>query len=118
MPRRGVLQIPNLREVKEMVVKIIYTCNFLPGKQQEYLEWAQKAVPIFLAPEELKKMSAYQNWLGHSTPMRWVEFEFEDMKAYQKYWAREEIIKVSDEWASITTNQEAKILLLVYEKAK
>jgi len=55
MPRRGVLQIPNLREVKEMVIKIIYTCNFLPGKQQEYLEWAQKAVPIFLAPEELKK---------------------------------------------------------------
>jgi len=72
----------------------------------------------FFGPRRTEENECLSELVSHSTPMRWVEFEFEDMKAYQKYWAREEIIKVSDEWASITTNQEAKILLLVYEKAK
>ena len=100
-----------------MVVKIVATCNYAAGRQQEYLEWVKSVVPIFLAPPELKKMKAYTNSLG-SSPHRLVEFEFEDMAAYSKYASREEIIKVTNEWNDISANHTVQLFTLAYEKAK
>jgi len=103
--------------VKEMVIKVVYSMNYIPGKRQEYLEWVKTSVPIFLAPEEVKKMSAYVNWTRCS-PHRVVEFEFENVAAMEKWSSREDIQKVSDEWVDLSADQDATILELVYEKAK
>jgi len=103
--------------MKEMVVKIVAMCNYASGRRQEYLEWVKKVVPIFLAPPELKKMTAYTNSLG-SSPHRLVEFEFEDMAAYAKWAVREKIIKATNEWNDISTNHTSQLFTLVYEKSK
>jgi hypothetical protein len=100
-----------------MVIKVVYSMNYVPGRRKEYLEWVKKSVPIFLAPEEVKKMSAYVNWTRCS-PHRVVEFEFEDVAAMENWASREDIKKVSDEWIDLSTDQDATILELVYEKAK
>jgi hypothetical protein len=100
-----------------MVVKVVASCNYVPGKQQDYLEWAKKAVPILTAPVELKKMTAWENWIGES-PHRVVEFEFEDLMAYAKWRSREDVGKVIEEWHNISSNQDSKAYKLIYEKTK
>jgi hypothetical protein len=97
-----------------MVIKAVFSCNYAVGKRQEYIEWTKTIVPILIAPEELKKATAWTNWVGDS-PHRVIEFEFEDMKACEKYFAREDVRKITrEEWLDLTTNQEAKILELIY----
>jgi len=100
-----------------MVVKAVACGNYLPGKQQEYAEWANKVVPILTAPEELKKMTVWVNWLGGS-PHRVVEFEFEDMESYIKWLAREDIRQVTDEWHDMISDHTVTVYQLAYEKAK
>ena len=100
-----------------MVVKYVVSCNYVPGRRQEYLEWVKKVVPILTAPEELMMVSAWENWIGNS-PHRVIEFEFEDTKALDKYLAREEIRKVLYEWHDISSNHVANVYSLIYEKAK
>lgn len=91
-----------------MVVKLVFACNYVEGRRQEYLEWVKKVVPILTAPEELKKRSAWENWAG-GTPHRVIEFEFEDMAALTKWMERPEIRKVVEEWHDITSDHDAKI---------
>jgi hypothetical protein len=101
-----------------MVVKLVLSCNYVPGRRQEYLEWVKKIVPTLIAPEELKKLSAWENWTPGS-PHRVIEVEFEDSKALEKYASRPEIRKISqEEWRDISSDHDAKIYVLIYEKVK
>ncbi|NIO18964.1 hypothetical protein GTN42_05925, partial [bacterium] len=80
-----------------------------------YMEWVKKVVPILSAPEEMKKMTAWDNFLK-GTPHRIIEFEFDDIASWEKWFRRPEIRKVADEWHDMGSDHQAILVELIYSE--
>lgn len=80
-------------------IKYVFTVDYPLGKKAEYLEWVKSVADMLQAPEEVNRISSYDNYFGGS-PHRFIEFEFDNMVDAAKYLEREEISKVFEDVAN------------------
>ena len=71
-------------------IKLVYLIDYPLGGKAAYLEWVASVAPALSEPEEVKRISSYDNYSGVS-PHRWVEFEFDSVEEAHTYLEREEI---------------------------
>jgi uncharacterized protein (DUF1330 family) len=84
---------PVRQPATESSIKYVFFVDYPLGEKTEYLKWVKSQVPVLQAPEEVKRIVAYDNYFG-ATPQRFVEFEFDDMEAASAYWAYPEVKRV------------------------
>jgi hypothetical protein len=92
-------------------VKYLFTVDYPLGKKGDYLNWVKSISATLQAPEEVKRMAAYDSYFGDA-PHRVVEMEFEDMAAAAKYFEREKIRKIFEEWPGHGVNAGVRVLTL------
>jgi hypothetical protein len=96
---------------EESSIKYVLSVDYPLGEKAEYLEWVKSQVPVLQAPEEVKRIAAYDNYFG-ATPQRFVEFEFEDMEAAATYWAYPEVKQVFKDLVNHGVNGSFSVLEL------
>jgi hypothetical protein len=72
------------------MIKYLYTIDYPSGERAAYLAWVRSIGTTLQAPEEVRRVAAYENYYG-ATPHRFVEFEFDDMASATRYFEREDI---------------------------
>ena len=92
-------------------VKLVYLVDYPLGGKAAYLEWVASVAPSLQAPDEVKRISSYDNYYGVS-PHRWVEFEFNSIEEAHTYLEREEIEAANLE----LPNRAGSADLLVFEQ--
>ena len=93
------------------MIKYVWSVDYPLGKKQEYLTWVKSIAPTLQAPDEVKRVSSYDNCFSES-PHRLVELEFDDMVTAAKYFEREEIKKILEEIISVGVNVRVNVLTL------
>ena len=92
-------------------VKYLFLVDYPLGKKGEYLDWVKSNAATLQGPEEVKRIASYDNYFG-SSPNRLVEMEFEDMGAATKYFEREKIRKIFEDWSNHGVNASFHVLAL------
>ncbi len=92
-------------------IKLVAMVDYPLGKKSEYLAWVKSVGDAIRAPEELKRIAAYDNYLGEN-PHRMVEFEFATMQDATRYLEREEIKTIFDELPNHTSRTDLHIFAL------
>ncbi len=70
--------------------------NYPPGNKEGYLQWVRSIVDTLSAPQEVKRITSYDNYYS-TQPHRLVVYEFDSMTAATHYWEREEIAAIRRE---------------------
>ena len=93
------------------MIKYVWSVDYPLGKKEEYLTWVKSIAANLQAPDEIKRVSSYDNYFSES-PHRLVELEFDDMVTAAKYFEREEIKKILEEIISVGVNVRVNVLTL------
>ena len=80
-------------DMEAVPVKLVGLINYPVGGKDAYIAWAASVAPIMQAPDELKRVAAYENIRGEN-PHRLVEFEFDSFADSAKYLNRPEIAAI------------------------
>jgi hypothetical protein len=75
------------------MIKYVYMVDYPLGHKRAYVEWVRSIADTLQAPDELKRLAAYDNYFSAS-PHRVIEFEFETLEDAAKYFTRKEISKI------------------------
>jgi len=100
------------------MIKFVYEIDYPLAQKRAYLEWIRTIADTLQAPEELKRLTSYDNMFSAS-PQRVVEFSFESMEDGARYFERKEISRIfQGELPAHGTNIKINILksLADYEK--
>ena len=92
-------------------IKYVFFVDYPLGEKTEYLEWVKSLVPVLQAPEEVKRIAAYDSYFG-ATPQRCVEFEFDDFEAASTYWAYPEVKRIFKDLVNHGVNTRFSVLEL------
>jgi hypothetical protein len=94
-----------------------YRFDMLPGKRQEFLEWAERrSRPVWLRMQGMRGYRAYHNVLAVSTPQRVIQVDVEDLATLERIFTDEEFVKLRDEFHGYVCNVTESMLSLVFTK--
>ena len=75
------------------MIKYVYEIDYPLGQKRAYLEWVRSIADTLQAPDELKRLVAYDNVFSAS-PHRVIEFAFDSMEDAGRYFERKEISRI------------------------
>ncbi len=75
------------------MIKFVYAIDYPVGQKRAYIEWVRSISEILPAPDEIKRLTSYDNYFSAS-PHRVVEFEFDSMADAAHYFERKEVSRV------------------------
>ena len=75
------------------MIKYVYMIDYPLGQKRTYLEWVRLIADTLQAPDELKRLAAYDNYFS-ATPQRIIEFTFDSLVDAAAYFERKEISRV------------------------
>jgi hypothetical protein len=75
------------------MIKYVYTIDYPVGQKRSYLEWVRSIAEVLQAPDELRRLAAYDNYFS-ATPHRVIEFTFDTLLDAATYFERAEIRRV------------------------
>jgi len=75
------------------MIKYVYMIDYPLGQKRAYQEWVRQVADTLQAPDELKRLAAYDNYFS-ATPQRIIEFTFETLAEAATYFERKEIGRV------------------------
>ena len=92
-------------------VKYILSVDYPLGKKGEYIEWVKSISGALQAPEEVRRITSYDNYFGAS-PNRFIELEFDNMGAAAKYFEQEGVRAVLEDWPNHGVNGQVHVMVL------
>lgn len=99
----------NKAEAQVSTVKYVYAIDYPLAQKIAYLEWVKSVVDILQAPEEVKRITSYDNCFGAS-PHRFIEFEFDNLGAAGRYFERPEVNKIFEDVVNHGVNASVTVL--------
>ena len=75
------------------MIKYVYMIDYPLGQKRAYQEWVRQVADTLQAPDELKRLAAYDNYFS-ATPQRIIEFTFDTLTEAAAYFERKEIGRV------------------------
>jgi hypothetical protein len=75
------------------MIKYVYMIDYPVGQKRAYLDWVRMIADTLQAPDELKRLAAYENYFS-ATPQRIIEFTFDSLVDAATYFERKEISRV------------------------
>lgn len=87
-------------------IRYVLSVNYPLGEKNEYLEWVRSVAETLHAPEEVDRITSYDNYFS-TTPHRVIHFEFDGLESAARYFSRPEILQVLE--ALIDNGQNARI---------
>ena len=104
-------------DVESVPVKLAWFIDYPVGGKEEYLAWIVSIAHILQAPEELKRLAAYDN-LDGSNPHRLVEFEFDSFAEAMHYVNRPEVAEISADFPNHASNASTYLFVLRSDYSK
>jgi len=92
-------------------IKYVFSLDYALGGKAEYLEWVRSIADKIQAPEELLRITTYDNYFNAS-PTRIIEFEFESMEDAVNYFEIPEIKYIVETSVDKSLNHKISILRL------
>jgi len=92
-------------------VKYLFGLDYPLGMKDDYLRWVQSVADSLHAPEEINRITSYDNYFGTS-PHRYIEFEFDDLNAAARYFERPGISHIFEDIVDHGVNGRVAILRL------
>ncbi len=88
------------------MVTFIYTYDIVPGRMDEFRQWAQSTgLPFWKGQQEVKSIRVLEDFFaGAGSPQRTVVLEFDSFADFEKIWERPEAKMVALELVSFATN--------------
>ncbi|HEX9659622.1 MAG TPA: hypothetical protein VGA18_04945 [Rhodothermales bacterium] len=92
-------------------VKYLFGLDYPLGMKDDYIRWVQSVADSLHAPEEINRITSYDNYFGTS-PHRYIEYEFDDLKAAARYFERPGISRIFEDVVDHGVNGRVSILRL------
>jgi hypothetical protein len=92
-------------------IKYLLGLDYPLGMKDNYIEWVQSVRDTLQAPQEIRRITSYDNYFGTS-PHRSIAFEFDDLEAAARYFQRPSINRVFEEVVDHGVNGTLTILKL------
>lgn len=92
-------------------IKYLVTLDYPLGMKDSYVEWVSSVADTLHAPQEVIRITSYDNYFGTS-PHRYIEFEFEDLETAAQYFQRPSISRIFEEVVDHGVNGTLAVLRL------
>jgi len=101
----------NAEDTKRGAIKYVFVLDYGLRGKAGYLQWVKSIVDILQKPEEIRRITSYDNYFNAS-PNRFIEFEFESMQDAVTYFELPEIIQVVEKSIDMSINHKINVLRL------
>ncbi len=101
----------NPGEIKRRKIKYVHFLDYGVGNKAKYLNYVKSIVSTLQKPEEIKRITSYDNYFN-SSPNRVIEFEFDSMEDAIKYFEMPEIKSIIEKSVDISVNHNLNVLSL------
>jgi hypothetical protein len=101
----------NAEDTKRGAIKYVFVLDYGLRGKASYLQWVKSIVDILQKPEEIRRITSYDNYFNAS-PNRFIEFEFESMQDAVTYFELPEIKQVVENSIDISVHHKITVLRL------
>jgi hypothetical protein len=101
----------NREDIQRATIKYVFALDYGLRKKADYLTWVKSIVDILQTPEEIRRITSYDNYFNAS-PNRFIEFEFDTMEDAVKYFELPEIKEVVEKSIDKSVNHKITVLRL------
>ena len=101
----------NEKDLQRLSIKYVFMLDYGLREKTDYLNWVKSIVDILQKPEEIRRITSYDNYFNAS-PNRFVEFEFDSMEDAVKYFEIPEVKEVVEKSIDMSVNHKINVLRL------
>ena len=96
--------------VDSPTIKYVLTVDYPLGGKADYLNWVKSVAADLQSPDEVKRVTFYDNYYGAS-PNRFIELEFDNIEAATSYFNTDQLRTIMGEWSSYGINTQVHVLV-------
>jgi hypothetical protein len=101
----------NEEDIQRVEIKYVFMLDYGLRGKADYLNWVKSNVEVLQKPEEIRRITSYDNYFNAS-PNRFIEFEFENMQDAVKYFELPEIKRIVEKSIDMSVNHKITVLRL------
>jgi hypothetical protein len=101
----------NEEDIQRVEIKYVFMLDYGLRGKADYLNWVKSNVEVLQKPEEIRRITSYDNYFNAS-PNRFIEFEFENMQDAVKYFELPEIKQIVEKSIDMSVNHKITVLRL------